>query len=621
MRSTLTLSDVAVAANVTRQAVTNWRRRSSVRGVSHPFPAAVATGVRGEEFDRAQVLDWLEATGRGRNAQARLDAQALTPPADAVLDVAVTALALRTEVGEDLAGRAAEEIAALAAEVDPDDRVLRSEILAIAARQELFRYIDEVFEASYGPTDALARLRTTRLARWSGERGLSDDVVDLLAAVGVACRQHLGDDASLALRAEPAACRVARGFTSVVVDDDDPDARAMRRHLLIDQVVQRPSTSRVVHLASLVGRPDYDVLDAVDALAVDLRPGQVAVILGPASALCDRLRGKAAANRASTLRIGNLVAAFRLPRGLWRHAHRQALGMWILAGGVSADRLVLADLTSEQIDTDGLVADVLGALDQSNARAYRYGRAVKYEEARARAVLVPPGIAPARMRGLRSSHREAVTAATLITREPVPGFDVLVTPAQGAILSAPRSLGQMVEGQVVALLNGSRIDLSHTEADATARVLSAEPGRADLRIDPLVAARHYPHARRTEPGDVVFAVHPRPAALVDGMGGGLVLSPSRILRLRDGAGIGPRTLAAAIDLLPDDAGEWRTWRIPRLAEQHVDDVEATLDAAVAHLDDLRRREVATQDLVAHLVQGVAVGDLVIDSSTPRKKAG
>ena len=98
MTSTITMPDIARLADVTRQAVTNWRSRSS----APPFPIAVTSRDGIEHFDRDEVVDWLEATGRGQNPDARLDAPAIASPKDHDLGSAVVLLALRAAIAEDL---------------------------------------------------------------------------------------------------------------------------------------------------------------------------------------------------------------------------------------------------------------------------------------------------------------------------------------------------------------------------------------------------------------------------------------------------------------------------------------------------------------------------------------
>src|SRR3954470_17637246 len=98
MQSLVTMSEIARLANVTRQAVTNWRSRPA----SSPFPGSVKVVGGIEQFDRDEVLDWLDETGRGKNPEARLDAPAVATPANLDLDRAVVLLALRTQVAQDI---------------------------------------------------------------------------------------------------------------------------------------------------------------------------------------------------------------------------------------------------------------------------------------------------------------------------------------------------------------------------------------------------------------------------------------------------------------------------------------------------------------------------------------
>jgi len=612
MGATMTLRDVATAAGVTRQAVTNWRRRPTVHGTSARFPAPVDTVHGVERFDRDEVMRWLALTGRGSNEQAALDAPALTPPEGAALDDVITLLALRCQFDRDLVELGPEELVRLAADADPQDRMLTTEIAGIDPSPELLGYVDELLASSFGPSDALDRLATSRLSQDREVRGLSKDAGALLAAVARACLQHVGDGALVVDVPVDVLHLVCQG--SVVVEPSD---RRTRRLLTIRGIDMTPSAAKVVHVAVLLGQDD-EVLDRIDDIADELAPGNVAVVLGPCSVLCDRLRGQAAQRRRSTLAVGNLVAAMRLPRGMWRHAHRQALGLWVLRAGTSVHRVLLADLTGREAKSDDVVDDVFGALEQPGRRQYRYGRVLPYDRAAAGDPLVPPGVAPARLPRAALGHRDAVTAATLVTSAPLDGFDLLVEPATAELATAPRSLGQMLDERVARRINGSRISVSHTDVNATTRVLSAIQTDDEWFIDPLVAAEHYDHARRTEPFDIVVTTTPRPSAVVDDNGGALVRCPSFIIRLGERAGIGPNAFAESINQLPDRAAEWRAWPVPRLAPHQVQQVEATLTAAIAYVRELRRRENAAHDLIRHLVEGVAVGDLSLVATAPRK---
>jgi hypothetical protein len=620
---TLTLQDIAQLTDVTRQAVTNWRRRTTARGGRRlPFPRPVEPIGEVERFDRDEILQWLLATRRGLNADSDIDAPALTVPDGVTLADAVTMLTLRIATGDDLSQMSAAERTALAEQLDPGDQFLLSEVQPLADQHQLATYVDALMDASYGPPDALDRLYTTRLARWEGDHGPSDELVKLLTTLAATCREHVGpDDVAIDLRIDRRARSIAQGFATVRSTGNSPKAREMLRHLAIAGIEIATGPSPTVHVISGIGLEDHAVLDLADRAALELGRKDIALVLGSASVLCDPLRGEMASLRSDTLEMGRLVAALRLPRGMRRAAHRQSLGLWILQGGASRERLVVADLVGESIDMNDLASDVAAALEQASSRSYRYGRLILRKEAQGRAAVVATGIRAVRLAGADSStHGERVTAATLVTREPLGGFDVLVTPKPPATATTPRSLGEMVAARRIELLSGCRINVEHAEPSGTIHILSADPAVRELQIDPLVAAERYRHAKRTRPGDVIFVDRPRPSALVDDVGGSLVRTPNRILRLPAGAGIGPHALAEVINHLSDDAGEWGTWSIPSLAQDQIDDVERTLADAEIYVAELRRREIAMTELVTNLIQGLAVDGLVITSTT-NKKAG
>lgn len=615
MESLVTMSDIARIASVTRQAVTNWRSRTA----SLPFPAPVEAGAGVERFDRDEVLDWLEATGRGRNADARLDAPSVAVPEGLRVEDAVVMLALRTSATQDLGPLDPEERVALAREVDPEDRYLLSEATELAADNSLAEYVDGLLEASYGASDALDRLYGSRAAQ--GARGLTTGAVALLQQLADACRTFLGPDGvAVELRLDPRDRRVADGFEAAGRDSD----RVARRLHAIDGVSIEAGSGPLVKVVSAAGLSDSEALDVAGDVAVDLGDDQTAIVIGPATALCDRLRGDLYEARRDALEMGSqdfgcaLVASFKLPRGMWREAHRQSLGLWVLRGGTSATAAVVADLSGTPLDGDELAADVLGALEQTGARAYRYGRAVQYTAVWTGDTVVPPGIGAQHVAAAQSvDSYDRLVSATLVTREPIQGFDVPDARSSTPGPNATRSLGDLVATGVIVRQSGSRISEDDLDPGGSVRVLAAE---GEPRwIDRLVEAARYRSAVHTEPGDVVFSTNP-PRAIVDDAGGAIVASPSRILR-PDGtrAGIGPYALAATINRLSNS--EWKTWAIPRFPAEQVTRVEATLRAVADHLSELRKHEAATADLVTSLIHGVAGGSVTLDEPDNEKKAG
>lgn len=620
----LTLRDVAVIAGVTRQAVTNWRRRSATKSGPLPFPRAIKRIDGVEYFATTDIVAWLKASGRGQNIEASEDAPAFAVPVGLHLDEVITFLALRALSGQELGGCSVDELTEMAAGVDAEDGFLFSEVTSIGANRALASYVDDLMESSLGLADALDRAYASRLARSPHARGLSDGALELLDAVAVTCRMHLGsDEVALDPRVDlRTARRLASLFAGVsTVGREDVEHRALYRHLVLDEVEFLERSSPTVHVLSVVGEDAMKALVAVEGVALDLMPGDIAVVLGSSGILCDAVRGDLEPARSDTLEMGHLVMAARLPRGLWKGAHRQQLGLWVLVGGLEVDRVVLADLSSEPIDLSDLSADLAAALTRAGGRSFRYGRSVERALLRGRRPLVPPGIRAHRLGdAAHADRRDRIAALTLVTAEPLTGYDLAVGAAPPAPVVTPRSLGELVDQGRVEFHRGNRIDPAHASPAGTVLVLSADPEIGDLRFDPLDAVDRYPHAGRTELNDVVFVESPRPWARVDTVGGSIVRFPSRSLRLPPGAGLGPHALAAVINLLPDDAGDWRTWPVPVLGPDNVDAVEVALTEADAYLGELRRRESAMKDLITNLIQGVADGTVTLDA-IPTKKAG
>ena len=615
MKPLVTMSEIARLANVKRQAVTNWRSRPA----STPFPSPVKVVDGVERFDRDEVLDWLESTGRGRNREARLDAPAVVTPENLDLARAVVLLTLRAKVAQDIGPLSAEQRIALAEQVDPADIYLLAEVRELAEDNHLAAYVDGLLSAAYGPSDAIARLYDTRPAQ--GSRGLAPDLITLLQSMADACRTYLGPDGvAVELRLEPRARQVAAGFQSV--DGTAGTDRAMLRHLALDGLAVEEAAGPRVRVVSVVGRDESEALDLADEAALELEDGQAAVVVGPATALCDRLVGDLYDARRKTLEMGALAAAFKLPRGLWREAHRQNLGLWILRGGAPATGVLVTDLSGREVDPRELADDVLGALEQTGARAYRYGRVVPYNDVWTRDTVVLPGIGAALSTSTgASSVHDRVVEATLVTREQIAGLDVPVVGQSGTTRLVPRSLGELVDAGAIKIQSGSRISPEHLDPDGSVRVLSADPSAPQGRIDALVAADHYSHAARTELGDVVFTASPIPRAIVDEEGGSRIASPSRILRVDSlRAGIGPRALAAAINEMATSS-EWRTWSVPNVPTAQIQPLEDALGGVLDHLAELRRHEEAATNIITNLIQGVAEGSVALSSSTTERKAG
>ncbi|GAA4989078.1 hypothetical protein GCM10025792_41560 [Pseudonocardia tropica] len=620
---TLTLQDIADLARVSRPVVSMWRRRPQIDGKVVPFPKPVRMTGRTEHFDRDEIVAYLETTGRGNNVDTRLDAPAVAVPDGVDLEDAVTFLCLHALTGAELMERTEAELNELAEHADPHDRLLLREVRAVAGDAHLLRYVDDLVEASYGVPDALARVERSRLRRDAAERELSDELVDLLCSITTAVRLYLTSDAvALVPPADHRLTqRLAEGFAGIVIADD-PATRAMRRRAVIDGIEVLDGALALVRVLSVVGMPDAVALQTADDLVLELRPTDVGVVLGTAALLCDPLVGDLQQSRSATLRPGNLVLAARLPRGLWKAAHRQSLALWVLRGAGEAGTVWLADLDAEEIVPDDLASDVLAALQGTEHRSYRYARRAELATVLAAAPVVPRGVRAVRLaRTGASTYLDRIYAATLITSAPVPGYDVTVAAAPGQIVLRRRSLGELREAGRLVVRRGNRVDRSLDVPGGSVRVLSADGSVDALRLDPFDVARVYPRATRTEPGDVVFLERPRPAARVDSEGGALVAAPSRILRLRPGSPVGPHTLAAIINEIAPERSEWPTWSVPDLPPGEAVALDAALAAAAARNADLGRHEQALQDLVTNLIHGVAAGAVTIDPTITTLGAG
>jgi hypothetical protein len=621
---TLTLQDIADLARVRRPVVSMWRKRPQVRGQHVPFPEPVEGSGGMERFRREDIVEWLERTGRGNNAEANLDAPALSVPDDVALDELVTWLCLAALAGEELAETAPNQRIALARSVDPDDLVLLHEVEASRPATCTLRFIDDLVEASYGFSEALDRLEQGRAARALGTRGLTSDAVDLVHAVADACALHLDPEGVPLVHVGPASnltLMLAETSAHLVVPGDTPELRDIRRRAAIRGIeTVGDAAAPSVSLLYAIGRPADEILDLVDNLVLDLGEGELAIVIGPAGVLCDELQGKQERLRAQTLRSESLVVALRLPRGMWREAHRQALGLWVCATGKFTQRPLVADLaafTRDELDLGDLASDVTGALTAAGGRAFRYLRPHDLSPIlSSRAVVVPRGVRAVRLATTEiERHVAVINTATLVTSEPIRPFDVLAEHAPGAMLLRRRSLGELKDLGHVRVFRGSRVDPDHTDPAGSVAVLSATDPRGTLRLDPFDAARLYQRAARTDPGDVVFAERPRPTARVDDLGGSLVASPSKILRISSQAGIGPHAVAAIINRLPNEPTEWQTWNVPILDTAEVERLEEALVATADHEALLQHHLDATRDLVTAMIDGVAAGAVTLTTRT------
>lgn len=611
---TLTMQDIATLARVTRPAVSQWRKRSAVRGRSIPFPCPVGVVGGVERFDRDQVIGWLELTGRGNNHRDReFDAAALAVPDGVVFDdvALLLALAATSDIEFDGADHAALVDAAISS--DPGDEVLLREIRGLQPSSDVLAFTAELMAVSFGTADAFRRLVAGRLGRVRGRRELTGEAVELVRSIVGAAVVHQGADEVALVPAGDfsLALMVAEDTARLLVPGDDDEARRIKRRAVIEQVhLDSVPRGRSITVASLVEVEPRGLLDRVDDIVLGLGEGDVAVILGAAREMTDALTGSLHAQRTDTLRVGNVVAALRLPRTLWREAHRMSLAVWVCCGGVRTQAVQVADIEGNDLSaTADLAADIGAALTQSDARAFRHLRPREQSRIRSTGIVVPRGTVAQRLRSDDSADlADRVHTATLTTSVPGPTVDVLIAATPGRFRSQELSLAELLERQWLSVHSGNRLDPAHADSAGTVRVLPEE----GIRFDPFDVAQRYPRAKRTEPGDVVFVEKPTPQAWIDAVGGALVASPARILRIAPAAPFGPHLLAALINTTARAGSDWRTWRVPEVRG----DDGPRLEAVIAEIADYRRemqaRVAAADDLTIALVEGVGAGAISLD---------
>ena len=287
---TLSMSDIATLAHVQRPVVSMWRARPRARGVRFPFPAPVTTVGGVERFDRDEIVAWLEATGRGKNDQARLDAPALTAPDSTEVEDVVSLVCLSELSGAELAGLTLAELVALAERVDPEDRFLLREVRDLMAGPDLASYVDALIAASYGPADAVDRVEAGRPGRERADRGVTAELVSLVRTVVTPSRLHVAHDQVVLVPTGDASlvAPLFEDFAGVRVDGDGPRDRAVRRRAALRDIdVLTRDDSAAVHVLALLGMSDADALEAIDNLVLELASGDVGVVVGASSLLCD----------------------------------------------------------------------------------------------------------------------------------------------------------------------------------------------------------------------------------------------------------------------------------------------------------------------------------------------
>lgn len=677
----MTLADVAALANVQRPVVSMWRKRSTAG--AHPFPTSVRTDRGVERFDAHQVAAWLEATNRGNNADASADltayAQLSTGSANSRSFEALTALlSLRRTSGESLSELRAAGLLDLADEYDPNDSLLYAELERTEELlPELAAHAEQLVDAAYNEAAAFESL----LARHhrSGNTSLLDfaltePAMDLVAGTALELAADLeighfsdssqgGSEVLLSI-AERAKDSSLLSFTTQ--NYNDAGSRLARRRLLVhglDCTTKSASaahTEPTVHVAAYPAASGQamtgtEMLASVEETYLQMDDQQRAVILAPASVLCDGLRetasgtgvnATAARLRSDLLRGGRIRAIIKLPAGLLRSKPREQQALWILGPSFAevdiADRwTMVADLSAQRLTQD-VVQDLIGDICASmgnkatvRAHSFRFARLVLTRLLLASKGSLVAGSSPAQAKRRREGASVVVRVEQLVRQlqadsTPSSSLRVSVSPVIGTA-PTPLALSQLIATGAVKYIPGQRLtensatggntriigpaELLAKEAGTSSRAEAAQQHQRSMDLLDFSAA--VPNGRLSQPGDVIFCTSPKPAAMVDSQGGSVVVFPARILRIntKDSHGLHPHVLAWSINAQGANAKDWKRWLVLPVAQTQHQPLTDVL-AEVEHARQQTAERLKRLDELSNLIKdGVAGGSLCLPVRT------
>lgn len=608
----ITYAEIAALAQVQRPVPTTWARR-------HPdFPAPVAHEDGRPLFDARAVVDWLASTRRGNTDALRLRAELAlhtlaawrTPslPASVLIGALTSLVCLHQQLDAPVAdGRPWGTLLDRAADLDPDDRFLVSELRALPDPDRtgpaLAALADELIDAAYSPAEAFDWILQAR--HRLGSRDLAADepapavVRALVALSGV---DTLGEDAVVAVPYArtgdlPAALhdRAAEDSAHVhlAADPDPARVRLVRRRMLVRGVYEfRLDVVEGEELTAdewgypnlLVCALPYEaaetrdakaVLERVAALTDYLDTGATAVVLGPADVLTGPLTRHSEADRLrrSFLKPGLLKAAISLPDGAYAYRPGYRTAVWVLARISEEQRtglVLLADYSAQP-----LTEPVLDALAEDIA-IWRTSGWIRdrHHEPRHAAIVAGAHLDERPGVPFTPQHRTPDSRHTrTVVERPAVISDLerrlgelqersrageLRLPAQAELRPENQPVGRTTVGRLLRTRRlrrrpGHRFAPEHLTPDGHYTVLTPEEilGTARVgarRMDRGIFLTAYGHAQFTEPGDLVVTAHPHFGVYVDMEGVCLVAAPARILRVHPDADppVRPRVLAALL---------------------------------------------------------------------------
>jgi hypothetical protein len=680
----ISLPDIALLARVKRPVVTMWRSRT--KDSARPFPQP-REDVRGQDFfDAYEVARWLIDTGRGNNEEALDDVGSfavmtgITADGELLFNALTSLLALRVLTGVQLTGLDSADLMDAADDQDPDNALLYRELEQVETDlAQLARYTDLLVDAAYHPAAAFEKLMADRFrARLHNHAGvaLAGQATDMVAAIAAELGAGLSESPVFAdptsggsdlLMAVAHRLGDAEDVVLMTGSNDDDAARLARRRLAahgmhgeqldVDTTGEFALTRPAVLVAQYPapGSSAMDplqILSAVDHIQLQMREDHRAVIIGPAAALTEPLRGDAENVRSDLLRSGRLRAVVKLPQGLLRSKSRQALALWVLGPAHrsvkdTAKWTMVADLGSAHLSPDvvqDLVGDIaasMGTLAQIRAHSFRFAHLSLTRVLLASRGSLVAAAATSSGRKKLGGPEAALRADELLELLSSPSTpDVLyrysVESPPKIVSTVPLSGGHpgigpgksspiqdLLDAKHLAYRPGHRIGSAHIDHhDDGTPVFGPEEvsGVVPLRsrsINFILFSQAYPAGQLTEAGDVVFCTGTRPAAVVDTEGSAVVLYPARILRInpKRPGGLQPQVLAADINALPSGRGSWKRWSARRLGEPEQETLMQALGELARQRDAARTRLEQLEELTTLVMDGVAGGSLALTDTS------
>jgi len=613
----VSLPDIARLANVQRPVVSVWRTRS--RGTAFPFPKSKLKNGTQELFASEEIIEWLQATGRGNNPEFKEDSAAHATLARENFSLITALLALQQFLGQPLTQFSSIELVDAADDLDPDDEFIYSEI--DAAQDDLafiVDYVDKLVDASYGALPAFESMFKDRFR--NNETALSRTALSEKARRLVAkCALELSGPKMVFHEASSNGSDLIHTLMQLVdesttlriqlptgIETDRAESRLTTRRLKMLVAAnesfmlstQTTAASPVVHLAQFPAPGMLDdepltILQAIDDLVLELGPTQSAIVIAPASVLVYATENKEIANiRASILRMGRVKAAALLPQGHFLFKPRTALGLWVIGQEnpsvpLAERRIMLADLSELPLEdsvSDDFVADLAASLmDHHGLRAhsFRFAQWGFTSTIIARA----QGLVPRK----HTQRRVPRTDASSIAKSQIE-FEKLLVALNATSEERPRlewemqlrdsedeigeqvgfsTLGELLSTKQIRLIAGTRFT-DNSLMPGTQHGVSVwnagdvRRGRPSGSISYFDLAQTYGRAVLTEPGDVIFTSVGTSAAVVDPVGARAVNFPARILRISSSSEseIHPEVLAA--DLNAAQSSKWRQWAVRKV---------------------------------------------------------